>query len=256
MKLGFVGTGTISEAIITGALTSPLQISQVTVSPRNAETAARLAARFDAVRIGADNQAVVDAADMLFLAIRPQIAEGVVRALRFRPGQHVVSLIAATERATLEAWIGVPVILTHAVPLPFVAERKGVTAIYPPDAAVATFFAALGTAVETQTKAEYDRLSAASALMGTYFGILETGARWLVRNGLSYEQAKAYLTPLFSSLSETAAKSESRSFADLRAEFSTRGGLNEQAANDFDRNGGTKAIEDALDGLLKRIAPE
>src|SRR6478609_12111350 len=99
MKIGFVGTGTITEAMVKGMLGSSLDLSRIIVSPRNGESAARLAASSPLVEIGADNQAVVDAADILFLAIRPQISEEVTRGLRFRAGQSVVSVIAATDRA-------------------------------------------------------------------------------------------------------------------------------------------------------------
>lgn len=256
MNIGFVGTGTITEAIVTGVLASTLPVTTIHLSPRNKDIAARLAEKSPIVHLEADNQGVVDAAHTVFLAIRPQIAQEVITALRFRPGQKVISLVATLDLKTLNDWIKQDVQLTQAIPLPFVAECQGVTAIFPPDAEVGSFFAALGTAVEAQTKAEYDLLAAASALMGTYFGILETSTRWLESKGLPYEQAKVYLAPLFASLSETAVKSQSRSFAELRSEFSTRGGLNEQASGDFDRNGGSAALEKALDGLLKRIRTE
>ncbi|MEK1932223.1 MAG: pyrroline-5-carboxylate reductase [Pararhizobium sp.] len=253
MKIGFVGTGAITEAIVTGVLGSTLPVSEIHLSPRSRDISASLAEKSAIVHVADDNQGVVDASDTVFLAIRPQIAEEVITGLRFRPGQRVISLVATLDLNTLKNWIRQDVLLAQAIPLPFVAERQGVTAIFPPDADVASFFAALGTAVEAQTKSEYDLLAAASALMGTYFGILETSTRWLESKGLPYEQAKAYVAPLFASLSERAVKSQSRSFAHLQSEFSTRGGLNEQASGDFDRHGGSAALEKALDGLLKRI---
>src|SRR5262245_4739042 len=94
MRLGFVGTGTIAAAIIEGLFAADGAHS-ITVSPRNAEVAADLAARFANVRIAPTNQAVLDASDVVFLAVRPQIADGVLRELRFRPDHHVISLIAA-----------------------------------------------------------------------------------------------------------------------------------------------------------------
>lgn len=253
MKLGFIGTGVITEAIVLGALRSDLPIAEIHVSPRSANIAARLAAASPLVTVGADNQQVVDAADMVFLAVRPQIAEEVVRALRFRPEQHVVSLVAALDRPTLFDWIGQPVRLSQAIPLPFVADRQGVTAIYPADADLAAFFDALGSAVQTATKTEYELLGVASAMMGTFFGIQEVSTRWLEKQGMPYAQAKSYLAPLFASLANTAAKPQSPPFDTLREEFSTKGGLNEQVFVDFDRHGGSKALTDALDGVLARI---
>ncbi|MGO8658826.1 NAD(P)-binding domain-containing protein, partial [Rhizobium ruizarguesonis] len=78
-------------------------------SPRSAHIAATLADEFAAVRIAKDNQDVVERSDMVFLAIRPQVAEEVVRALSFRDSQMVVSLVAATERQALSEWIAADV---------------------------------------------------------------------------------------------------------------------------------------------------
>ncbi len=253
MRLGFVGTGAITEAIVTGALGTELAIGAILLSPRNAAVAARLAAASSLVRIATDNQEVVDGSDMVFLAIRPQVAEAVVRDLRFRPDQHVVSLVAATDRQALSDWIGCDLRLTRAIPLPFVAERKGVTAIYPPDADVSAFFNALGTAIEAKTEAEYQLLGVASALMGTFFGILEVSSRWLESQGMPYEQAKTYLAPLFASLADTAARPDAPGFDVLRSEFSTKGGLNEQVFVDFAAKGGAVALTTALEGVLARV---
>jgi pyrroline-5-carboxylate reductase len=253
MNIGFVGTGTITEAMVMGMLGSALGVSRIVVSPRNAEIAARLARLSSVVEVGADNQAVVDASDVLFLAVRPQIAEEVITALRFGAGQSVVSVIAATDRAKLAAWIDAPIEITQAIPLPFVADRAGVTAVFPPNREVAAIFAALGGAVECETREEYDLLAAASSLMGSYFGILERTTGWLSQQGMPAEKARAFVAPLFLSLAQTAVKHGEMPLEALRQEFSTKGGLNEQVFQDFDQNGGTQALTAALDRVMLRI---
>lgn len=252
-RLGFIGTGTITEAIVTGVLAGGDPAPDITISPRSAATASRLAALSDKVTVARDNQHVVDAADMVFLAIRPDVAEEVVRALRFRSGQQVVSLVAAVDHTTLRDWIGVPVELVRAVPLPFVASRSGVTVIFPSNAPVEALFADLGTAVPCRSIEEYDLLATASALMGSYFGIMDHVVGWLQAKGLPPESARAYLAPLFSSLSTVAQTTPSRSLEDLRHEFSTKGGLNEQMFAKFRENGGTSALTTALESVLDRV---
>lgn len=252
-SIGFVGTGAISEAMVRGLLLEPDCVSEVVISPRNAEVAARLAKEFPAVRIAADNQAVVDGSDVAVLAIRPQIARDVIEGLTFREGQTIISVVAATERASLLDWIGADVHLVQAIPLPFVAERQGVTAIFPPDSLVAQLFDTLGRAVQCDSRKEYDLLAAGSALMSTYFGILDSAAAWLVDNGMQKDKANAYLAPLFESLSRRANASNVKNFAALSEEFATRGGLNEQVLADFDRDGGRAALHRALDRVFARI---
>lgn len=254
MICGFIGTGTITEAIVAGMMASPLDIAKIVVSPRNAEVAARLAARFAKVEVAVGNQAVADSADVLFLAVRPQVAEAVLKEISVPPGRKIISLIAATDHDALAAWIGHQAQpLVRAIPLPFVADRDGVTAIFPPDDGARTIFDALGTAVACETQGEFDLLAAASAMMGTYFGILERATEWLAGRGMDETKARSYLVPLFGSLARVAAHAPEASFTMLRQEFSTRGGLNEQVFSDFDKNGGSRALTDALSRVLERI---
>ncbi|AYM59751.1 pyrroline-5-carboxylate reductase [Agrobacterium fabrum] len=254
-KIGFIGTGAITDAMVRGLLAKPAAVPHVMVSQRSADIPARLAADFPQVIISGDNQMIVDGCDTVMLAIRPQIAEEVIRPLRFRDGQKVISVVAATSRDALLDWIGADVRLAQAIPLPFVARRKGVTAIYPADTDTAAIFNVLGNAVECTTKAEYDLLAAASALMATYFGIMQTTTEWLAENGLPEDKARAYVTPLFAGLSEVALLSGGKTdFTEMSREFATKGGLNEQVMQDFDRNGGSNALKEALSRVMERIA--
>ncbi|WP_414091574.1 pyrroline-5-carboxylate reductase [Rhizobium sp. BR 314] len=251
--IGFVGTGAIAEAMVHGLLAEPAHVSKVYVSPRNADIAARLAAKFDDVTVAADNQTVVDRSDIVVLAIRPQIAEEVIRALRFRNEQRIVSVIATMGRQNLLDWIRAEIDLVQAIPLPFVADRRGVTAIYPPNPEIAALFDALGTAVQCESRKEYDLLAAASAMMSTFFGVMEWTTDWLENNGLDRSKGQAYIAPLFESLALRANEGPVHSFHTLSEEFATKGGLNEQVLSDFETKGGRATLVSALDRVLARI---
>ena len=252
-RIGFVGTGTISKAIIMGLLADPAWTNPFIVSPRNAEIAAELAAAYPQISIAEDNQAVVDGADIVFLAVRPQVAAEVIPAIRFRDGQLVVSLIAATEHELLKAWINADVELVRAIPLPFVEDREGVTAVFPRNARVAGLFDRIGTAIECETRTEYDLLAAASATMSLYFGQMGRIVDWLQSKGLPEPTGRAYMAAHFQSLAKVAARQPETSLHLLSQEYATKGGLNEQVWTDFDRNGGTHVLVEALDRVLLRI---
>ena len=70
------------------------------------------------------------------------------------------------------------------------------TAIYPPDMEVVALFDTLASAVQCTSKKECDLLAAASALMSTYFSVMEIATSWLEENGL--ERSKARPPPLCS----------------------------------------------------------
>lgn len=253
MKLGFIGTGAISDAVIRGLLTSDYPVSGVIVSRRGEQVSQKLAADFDLVRVEDDNQAIIDAADMVFLAVRPQIARDVLTGLSVPAGKKVVSLIATIPISDLQSWLGSDARFDRAIPLPAVEHHACVTAVYPGSPDVLALFEKLGGAVAAETIDAFDAYATGSALMGTYFTILETAAQWMVDQGSDYDGARRYLTSLFSGLAENTVKSADQSFAELVDGHSTPGGLNEQVAKTFRQENGCTAIRTALDGVLARV---
>lgn len=255
MIYGFIGTGTITEAMIDGLMGSALSAtSSVIVSPRSCSISARLAARYEKVAVAQSNQQVVDTCDVLILAVRWQVAEEVLRPLVIPAGISIISVIAATDHEAVGHWTGVSVErIVRAIPLPFVAQREGVTAIYPRNQLASELFSALGTAVCCDTKAEFDQLAVASALMGTYFGMLDQVATWMEDQGMPPSTAHSYLKSLFASLANFAHESKDAQFSSLQKDFSTKSGLNEQVYRDFDEQGGNRALISALNNVLARI---
>ncbi|MFK3818318.1 pyrroline-5-carboxylate reductase [Pseudomonas sp. NPDC089407] len=252
-RIGFIGTGVITEAMVTGLLASPAEPLEIIVSARNEAVSSRLAAAYPQVLVSQSNQQIIERADTVVLAIRPQVAESVIRALVFRPGQKIISVIAATPRASLAQWVNEQVDIVQAIPLPFVAQRTGVTAIYPPSLEVAALFNQLGRAVECETKVEYDLLAAASALMSTYYGVLHGAVSWLAAQGLPSDKARDYISHMSVALSDAALSREPASFGELSTAYATPGGLNEQVLREFKHHGGERALHLALDQVIKRI---
>jgi len=252
MTLGFVGTGTIAAAMIEGLCATP-GAPPIIVSPRNADIANDLAARFANVRVAASNQAVVDESDTVMLAVRPQIAAGVLGELRFRPDHKVVSLIATVSLDYLRTAVAPAAQVIRAVPLPAVARRQGPTAIYPPDAVVGAMFDTLGTAVVLDNEGEFDTFTTTTAVMASYFAFAGTVTGWMERNGIAADTARAFIGQMLSGLAGTASAAPDRSFAALADEHQTRGGLNEQVFRAISSDGQLANLDQALDGVLDRL---
>jgi pyrroline-5-carboxylate reductase len=233
---------------------SPLCDLPILLSPRSAGVAAALAAELPGVSVAAGNQAVIDGSDMVVLPVRPQVAEGVLRPLRFRPGQEVVSLIAGLPISTIADWSGARAV-TRAIPLPFVEHRRDATPVHPPTPAVMALFDALGQALPVADAAAFDLYAAIGAQMATYFGLVETGVSWAVAQGLPHGDARAFLSALFANLGEVL-RTSPLSLDSLRIGHSTAGGLNEQVHAVFAREGGNAALDAALTAVLRRITGE
>jgi len=252
MRLGFIGTGSITGAIVSGLVKANWNFREISLSPRNAAVAARLVELDRKIRVRTDNQAVLDDSEVVFLAVRPQIARDVVGPLAFRAGHRVINLVAGLTSEDLASWVAAPIAICRAIPAPFVADLCGVTAIYPRDAVAMEIFSRLGKVVEARGPGDFELFGSAYCLMGTYFGCLESAARWMQSKGMDYEVARAFLPPLFAGLARAAASSP-KSFEELRIAFSTPGGLNEKAFQIFQSQGGTQALAAALEAAYAKL---
>jgi pyrroline-5-carboxylate reductase len=253
VRLGFVGTGAITSAIVRGLNAAGIGSDTILVSPRNAQTAAALAARFPSVAIAASNQAVLDGSEIVMLAVRPQVAAEVLAQLKFRPDHHVISLMGITPLQKVATLAAPAAKITRAIPLPIVADRRGPTVIYPSDPVAAAIFNRLGTAIEANSADQFDAFSTSTATMAPYFAFADEIATWLTRHGVPAVDARRYIATVFQGLGNIAVATPEHSFADLAGEFATRGGINEQVMAHLKERGALAALSDALDAVLTRI---
>jgi pyrroline-5-carboxylate reductase len=254
MKLGFIGTGALTSAIVTGIKSTTDHSVSVLLSPRNQEIAARLAARYPDVRVAPDNQAVLDGSDMVMLAVRPQVAKEVLSALQFRRSHHVVSLIATLSRDEIAALTAPADQVTKALPMPMVAYRQGATIIHPPDPAVASLFGSLGKAIEVSDPGEFDALSVATATFATYFKYLDTIHGWLKDHGVGEATARDYVAGLFKALGGVPETMPDADFVQMAADYATRGGINEQVLRELLAKGIFDAVRESLEGVYGRVS--
>ena len=249
MTLGFLGTGAIASAMVAGLNGA----YAVALSPRNAEIAAALARRFPRVAVAESNQAVLDACDTVVIAVRPQIAAGVLADLRFRGDHHVISLVSGYSIARLSSLVAPAATLARAVPLPSTARRLSPTAIYPHDPRAQELFAQLGAAFAVDTEIQFDAFCTATATMATYFAFADGIASWLARNGIEPAQARDYVARLFAGMADTTLESPGRSFHELAADHATRGGINEQVLTRLTAHGVFAHFAEELDAVMRRV---
>lgn len=253
MRLGFVGTGTITTAVVTGLCTAARTPEHILVSPRNGERAAALAEAFPQVAVGADNQAVIDGSDWVFLAVIPQIAREVLAPLRFGPGQRIVNLIATLSGTELADLVAPATAIVRVVPLPPVARHLGPIILYPPDREVADLLDRIGSVVEVVDERQFHALWSVSALMAPYFALLGRTTDWLAAHGVEAATGSRYTGAMFHGLSVFGGEAGPEGFDPLTTEHQTPGGLNEQALRELAAGGWYDAVGTVLDDILARL---
>ena len=102
MKLGFIGTGQIAKATITGICNSKISFKKIIVSPRNRNIAQKLKKKFKKVHIAKNNQEIVDKCNWIFLAVTPKVGEKILPKLKYRSNQKIISFISTINLAQLK----------------------------------------------------------------------------------------------------------------------------------------------------------
>ena len=90
--------------------------------------------------------------------------------------------------------------------------------------------------------------------MASYYELLNTCSRWLVKKGIKKNLADNYISELFLSLSQDAANKKSQGFNKLVADSQTPKGLNEQAFKELKRVKFYSKFIKALENVNKRVS--
>jgi len=254
MSIGFIGTGTIAEAVVTGLLKSNNAPSKVIVSPRNHKRALALESKFTQVEVANDNQAVIDACHTICLSIRPQIAEEVLKALDFRENLRVVSFVATYSISMLEGLVAPAKKIVRMIPLPSAAKCLGPLVISPADQDVEKIFGGIGTIVRADNEDQFHALSAVTAMMAPYFGLLSQVTNWLRDRDLPAEVADTYVGAMFHAVSDAGLSICGEGFESIATEHATPGGLNEQLLRELTNAGCYENVSKGLSLIFERIS--
>ena len=152
MNLGFIGTGTIALSVITGIFKSKILVKKIYVSKRNNNNSKKLKKRYSKVFIAKTNQEIVDKCDWIFLSVTPTVGKNIIKDLKFKSSQTIVSFISTITLLQLKKAIKVNANIVRAIPLPPISLKKGPVPICPPNKKVKAFFDKVGTTVEIKMR--------------------------------------------------------------------------------------------------------
>jgi pyrroline-5-carboxylate reductase len=253
MRLGFIGTGAITEALVTGLCTTQQVANLIWVSPRNNQKSKQLQKKFPHVKIGQSNQNVVDNSDVIVLAFLPKDRDQILQSLEFKEDQILVSLLSGTKNSQVAAQLNRQCTVVRAVPLPCVAEHIGPIVLYPDNEIISTIFNVLGTVVTVDEEEQLEYLSVITSLMAPYFEMLGCITDWATQVGVDQKQAADYIASMFEALSVLAQKSPTGDLHRLADESMTPGGLNELARKIIHDSGGYDYLNTALQAVTNRV---
>ena len=254
MNLGFIGTGKIASSVITGICKSKIKYKKIFISSRNRKISQVLKKKFKNIVISKDNQQIIDKCDWIFLSVTPMVGEKIIKDLKFKSKQTIISFISTITLSQLKKAIKVKAKIVRAIPLPPISLRKGPVPICPPNSKIKSFFNQLGTTVEIEKEKSSINFWSTSGMMAPFYELLRVMTDWLVKRGVKKDNAQKYITSLFLALSEDAVVNSKEDLKHLVRESQTPKGLNEQGVKELTKAGFYKSLEKTLNSIHKRLS--
>ena len=253
MKLGFIGTGKIASSVILGVCRSKIKFRQIIVSPRNKRIANNLKKKFKKVSIAKNNQDVINKSNWIFLSVTPKVGDKIIKDLKFKSNQTIISFISTINLFELKKMIKVKSKIIRAIPLPPISIKKGPVPICPPNRQVKGFFDKIGSTIEIKNEKLSINFWSTSGMMASYYEMLRVMSNWLVKKGIKKQDAQKYITSLFLALSEDAVVNSNKDLKHLVKESQTSKGLNQQGLNTMSKKGVYKSVVNTLNSIHKRL---
>ena len=253
MILGFIGCGKIAKSTIEGISNSQIKYKKILISLRNKKNSSILKKKYNKILVFKNNQDIIDKSDWIFLSITPTVGKKIIKGLKFKTNQTVISFISTITLAELKKMIKTKVDIVRAIPLPPISLKKGPVPICPPNKKVKRFFNQLGSTIEIKNEKLSINFWSTSGMMAAYYEILRTMSNWLTKKGVKKLDAQKYITTLFLALSEDAVMSSKKDLKYLVKDSQTPKGLNEQGLKFMSKKKVFKSILATLNSIHKRL---
>ena len=252
MKIGFLGSGHITTSVIEGIFKSKLKIKKIYISPRNRLVSKKLSKKFKKVSVSKNNQQLINHVNWVFLAITPNVGHKILKKLKFKKDQKIISFISTIDVKNLKKYTKNKNI-TRVIPMPFIGIKKGPIVICPNDNKVRKFFDKLGKTIIIQNEKKSKNFWTTSSFMAPYYNVMKSLSDWLSKRGVNKVHAESYAKEFFLALSLDAIYKNNLSLKQLVSESQTPGGINAQALRELKKKKFYKIQQKVLNSVFKRF---
>lgn len=250
LKIGILGVGELTEKVVIGLRRSGFG-GRVLLSPRNHERAQQLAEPWDC-EVMADNQQVVEGADLLVLGVRPEVVDQLSAEVQLRAGQTLVSLVAGLKMAELQRCF--PQARVVRAMLSYAAQINQTTVVLTPGGEPhATLLGALGSLVVLDEEEAFELATVAACMNGWFYFFLNDLQQWFTDKGLSQEQAAQLVMGNLQDCLASARHQPSASLEALGRAIATPGTFTAAGLEVLDNKGATQAWTAAADEVFERL---
>lgn len=254
----FIGGGNMAQALIGGLLSRGLPTTRITVSDPVEQIRQILEEK--GIQTTTDNVEAIQNADVVVLAVKPQVLATVLQPLKgLLSDKLVISIIAGAEIQTISELIGGSQRIVRVMPNTPALVQTGAHGIYASEAVNAQdreltsqILAATGLTIWVDSEAQIDAVTAVSGSGPAYFFyLMESMIRAGKNLGLDEKIATALTLQTALGAAQMAITS-SNSPSELRKNVTSPNGTTQAALEVFDRAQISQNIQAALAAAQKR----
>ncbi|MFD0978367.1 NAD(P)-binding domain-containing protein [Tropicimonas aquimaris] len=247
--IGFIGTGHIAAPMVRHLAAKG---HEIVVTERNAEVSAALAAELG---VGvSDAQGVIDRSEIVFLCLRPQIAEDVLSELTFRAGQMIVSVMAGIGVERLQVICAPAGDIVQTVPLGFVEKGGCPLAAHGDTDLLASLFEPENPVVPVASEAALDAHFAICAMVPGLLDLMATASGWLGARTGDADAAEFYTTQMMTGFLAAMDKGGAGRLAEERDALATEATLSLQMVQGLSNGGAHAALAETLQAIRSRLS--
>jgi len=260
-KISFIGGGNMAQALISGLVSCGVKPSLITVADPSSEAREQLAAKgLNTVDPTADAKAAVIGADIVVLAVKPQVMKAVVSGFAdVLDTQLVISVAAGLSTELLSNMLGGYGNIVRAMPNTPAMIQMGATGLYGTDD-ISTEQKQLATAVMEASGLvmwidNEEHMHAVTAVSGSapayMFYFIEAMVDGAVALGLDKEQASALALQTMLGAAKMALGSEDAP-SELRRKVTSPNGTTQAAIESMQANDISRQIVEAMQACYDR----
>ena len=260
-SLTFIGGGNMAASLVGGLIADGWDPARIRVADPDPGRREHIAARHQ-VATTPDNQAAVSNADVVVLAVKPQVMAAVTQDLAAGIAQQqplVITIAAGIRQSTLRDWLGADTAIVRAMPNTPALVQSGATALYANTAVsdgqrslAESILRAVGLVIWVEDETLMDAVTALSGSGPAYF-FLFIEALQAAGEELGLPAGTARLLALQTAFGAARMALESSDdAATLRHHVTSPGGTTERAIGILQDGGLAELISRAVKGAAER----
>lgn len=260
--IAFIGAGNMSRAIISGLLASGYSPDNIIASNPSLPKLEKLNEDFG-IQITQDNADAASRADVVVLAVKPQLMEQMCSALSQQTnlkGKLFISIAAGIPSARLKQMLGGDYPLVRTMPNTPSALGKGMTGLFAESdvteldkSFAGDLMKAVGEIAWVEQESGIDAVIAAAGSSPAYFFLfleaMEAKAKAL---GFDDKTARTLVQQAMLGAAEMVCHNPDLELSELRAQVTSKGGTTAKAIEYFQQQGLEDTVADAMQAAVNR----